>query len=209
MPTIKNFEEKNKSKKKKTNEATSKPAVETPESTTSEGEATAHEAKGSEASRVKRRPGRESSGESAGVDPESVVYVKTDLEEDHTQSESAIDHKADSQKSEEAQHSKTHSHTSANPHEGFTADEKIRIEFYGSELLRAQIPQVFDVAEAVATDWVKDGDFSDVPVGHPLAQKVVQEGLNRAKKVEKKLDDMGVIPLAKMGFELIRSKLRK
>lgn len=72
----------------------------------------------------------------------------------------------------------------------FAADEKpekIEIRFAGSELIRARIPKVFDVAEAVATDWVHDGKFEALPISHPLANWAAKESLQKAKEVEKKV----------------------
>lgn len=72
----------------------------------------------------------------------------------------------------------------------FTDDEetpKIEINFKGSELLRSKFPKPFEVAEAVATEWVNGGDFENLPVGHPLAQWAAQKGLTKAKEMEKKI----------------------
>lgn len=65
--------------------------------------------------------------------------------------------------------------------------EKVEINFRGSELLRAKFPKPFKVAEAVATDWVHNGSFENLPVGHPLAQWAAQKGLTKAKEMEKKV----------------------
>lgn len=85
--------------------------------------------------------------------------------------------------------------------------EKIQIEFYGSELLRARVPKAFEIAEAVAEDWVNDGRFEGLPVGHPLAQLGAQQVLRKAKDIEKKLDEKGVFMLARVGLEYAKSKL--
>jgi hypothetical protein len=71
-----------------------------------------------------------------------------------------------------------------------TADhtDKIEINFPGSEVLRANFPKGFKTAEAVVTDWVNDGKFEDLPgVTNPLAKAAVQQGLIKAKKLEKKV----------------------
>lgn len=86
-------------------------------------------------------------------------------------------------------------------------DEKFRLEFTGSEFLRAKAPQAFDLAETVVDEWVKDGRFEGLPVGHPLAQMAAQVTLLKAKKVEKKLEEKGVFALAKMGLAYAKSKL--
>lgn len=85
--------------------------------------------------------------------------------------------------------------------------EKLHIDFYGSELLRARVPKAFEFAEAVADDWVNDGRFEGLPVGHPLAQLGAQQVLRKAKDIEKKLDEKGVFMLARVGLEYAKSKL--
>jgi hypothetical protein len=71
--------------------------------------------------------------------------------------------------------------------------KKVEISFTGSEILRAKLPKPFAVAEAVATDWVNDGKFEDLQIGHPLAQMAASAGLKKAKEIEKKLIESGVI----------------
>ena len=88
-------------------------------------------------------------------------------------------------------------------------EEKFHLEFPYSELVKAQAPKAFEVAEKVAEEWVKDGSFQDIPVGHPLAQIALATGLRKAKDIEKKLEEKGVIAMAKMGIELAKSKLKK
>lgn len=83
------------------------------------------------------------------------------------------------------------------------------LEFYGSELVRLKAPKLMEVAEKVAFDWVNDKDFENIQVGHPVAQIALAQGLKTAKKVEKKLEEKGVIALAKMGVEFAKSKLKK
>jgi hypothetical protein len=87
--------------------------------------------------------------------------------------------------------------------------KKIHIEFPFSEAVRAKVPKVFKIAENVAEEWVNDGNFENVPVGHPLAQISVAAGLRKAKEVEKKLAEKGVFMIAKMGLEYAKSKLNK
>jgi hypothetical protein len=85
--------------------------------------------------------------------------------------------------------------------------KKIHIEFPYSELVRAKVPKAFEVAENVAEEWVNDGRFENIPVGHPLAQLTVAAGLRKAKEVEKKLEEKGVFMMAKMGLEYAKSKV--
>ena len=86
---------------------------------------------------------------------------------------------------------------------------KVHLEFYGSEVLRQKAPDAFELAQAVAQEWVSDGNFQKLPISSPLAQLVASIGLQSAKRVEKKLEEKGVISMAKMGFELAKAKWNK
>lgn len=87
--------------------------------------------------------------------------------------------------------------------------KKVQIEFYGSEIIKAKAPKAFELAENVAEEWINDGDFKSIPIEHPLAQQVASLGLQKAKTLEKKLEEKGVFMIAKMGIELAKSKLKK
>lgn len=67
------------------------------------------------------------------------------------------------------------------------APPRVEVSFYGSELLRARFPQPFNLVEQIATDWVHDGRFEGLPVGHPLLQVAASQGLRRAKELEKEI----------------------
>ena len=71
--------------------------------------------------------------------------------------------------------------------------KKIEISFFGSEIIRAKLPKPFEIAETVATDWMNDGNFEDLSLGHPLAESAAIAGLKKAKELEKKVIDSGVI----------------
>lgn len=101
----------------------------------------------------------------------------------------------------------TSENASENTSENTEAQKKFQLEFYGSEILRQKAPQAFELAEAVADDWVNDGNFQKLPLNHPLAQLVAAVSLKGAKQIEKKLEERGVFTLAKMGFEIAKSKL--
>lgn len=88
-------------------------------------------------------------------------------------------------------------------------NEKIRLEFYGSDLIRAQAPEVMKIADSIAQDWVHGGDFDKIPVGNPIAQAVVGKGLRKAKEVEKKLEEKGVFLMARMGADYLKSKIKR
>ncbi len=85
--------------------------------------------------------------------------------------------------------------------------EKVTIEFPFSEVLRAQAPKAFDVVEKVATDWKNEGKFTDIGLPHPLADALASQALQKAKQVEKKLEEKGVFTLAKMGLEIAKSQV--
>jgi len=65
--------------------------------------------------------------------------------------------------------------------------DKVELNFKGSEILRAKFPKPFEVAEQIATDWVHDGRFEGLPLGHPLAQYFAAKSLRRVKEIEKKV----------------------
>lgn len=88
-------------------------------------------------------------------------------------------------------------------------EQKIHLEFYGSEMIRQKAPKVMELADTVADEWVKDGQFQGLPLGNPLAQVAAAKALRTAKDVEKKLEEKGVIAMAKMGIELVKSKIEK
>ena len=86
---------------------------------------------------------------------------------------------------------------------------KVEIKFPFSDVVRAQIPKAFDVAEKVATDWKNEGDFKEIGLPHPLADVVATQALKKAKEVEKKLEEKGVFTLAKMGIEIAKSQINE
>ncbi|MGE0633780.1 MAG: hypothetical protein AB7O96_15305 [Pseudobdellovibrionaceae bacterium] len=88
-------------------------------------------------------------------------------------------------------------------------EEPFSLDFPYSELVKVQFPKSFDVVEKAAKDWTQDGDFNSLPIEPAIAQFWVGEGLRRAKKVEKKLDQLGVLPLIKYQVTKIREKLQK
>lgn len=97
-------------------------------------------------------------------------------------------------------------HDEVKTHEEPPMNDKVHLEFYGSEVLRQKAPQAFELVEAVAQQWVEDGNFQKLPIASPLAQLVAAVGLQSAKRVEKKLEEKGVISIAKMGFEFAKTK---
>ena len=84
-----------------------------------------------------------------------------------------------------------------------TAKEKVKIEFPFSEVVRSITPKAYDVAENVATQWKNDEKF-EVGLSNPYAEVAAVKALEKAKEVEKKLEEKGVITAAKMGVEIAK-----
>lgn len=116
----------------------------------------------------------------------SQTSVEASNSEDNKKEESAESVQAESQEAEK---------------------EPVKIEFPYSELIRAKVPKAFEVVEKAATDWKNEGDFTDLGIGHPLAGIVASQALQKAKDVEKKLEEKGVISMAKMGIEIAKSQV--
>lgn len=87
--------------------------------------------------------------------------------------------------------------------------EKFRLDFIGSELIRQKAPKAMEVADVVVDEWIHDGQFQGLPVGHPLAQFAAAKVLRKAKDVEKKLEEKGVFMMARIGLDYAKSKLNK
>ncbi|MNL63032.1 hypothetical protein D3C87_1871140 [compost metagenome] len=64
-----------------------------------------------------------------------------------------------------------------------------------------------ELADTVADEWVKDGQFEGLPVGNPIAQMAAAKALRTAKDVEKKLEEKGVFAMAKMGLDYGKAKI--
>ncbi len=88
-------------------------------------------------------------------------------------------------------------------------DKKVKIEFPFSDVLRAQVPKAFEVAEKVATDWKNEGNFTELGLKSPLADAVATQALQKAKEVEKKLEEKGVFTMAKMGVEMAKAQFEQ
>lgn len=87
--------------------------------------------------------------------------------------------------------------------------EKVKIQFPYSDVLRDRVPKAFDVAETVATQWKNNEKFENIGFSHPLAEIAAVKTLEKAKEVEKKLEEKGVFAITKMGAELAKSKLNQ
>jgi hypothetical protein len=133
----------------------------------------------------KRRPGREDSipSEAASEENMKVIDVEEGVRHSPEAEAEAEEHSQGADSSESASSESSSSATFSS----FDEHKKIEIEFPGSELIRAKFPLPFNVAEAVANEWVADGDFSTVEIPNPIAEALVKNGLKRAKTVEKKV----------------------
>jgi hypothetical protein len=140
----------------------------------------AHKQEAASGQRPKRRPGRPDKDEHA-----EVIFTE-----------------------QAAEYVSTTTTINENTDDSTSNKDPFRLEFFGSDLLREKAPKTFELAEAVAEDWVKDGDFRTLPLGNPWAQVAASQGLQKMKKVEKKLEEIGLIPLAQMGLALVKAKLK-
>jgi hypothetical protein len=141
---------------------------------------------------AKRRPGRDPEEmQPAPGDSHGDVTV-VDVEKSMESAESVATSKRSTPDFESAVESSEAAYV-ASPEEGAeepqnkAASDKIEINFKGSEILRAKFPKPFEVAEQIATDWMHDGRFEGLPLGHPLAQYFAAKGLRKAKEIEKKV----------------------
>ncbi len=92
-------------------------------------------------------------------------------------------------------------------HEQTTGD--VKLDFPYSDLVRAYVPKAMDVADKVATDWKKDGSFMNLGIENPYANMAVSLGLQKAKEIEKKLDERGVLSAVRMGVEVLKQQVNK
>lgn len=148
---------------------------------------------GKSSRQTKRRPGRDQTSQH-----ESHVVNEQETSTMNTETMMNENHQA-------PQGHETHEHEG----QGQDPRQKVKIEFYGSEILREKAPKAFELAETVAEEWVNDGKFEALPVGHPLAQFAAQQGLLKAKEIEKKLEEKGVFALARLGLEYAKTKLNR
>lgn len=153
--------------------------------------------------KARRRPGREEVEAAVEESHEELVEMAEEIVEETA--ETVRKAQETTEKAEEP----VQAAAETSDAEEMSGRKKVHIEFPYSDLVRAKVPKAFEVAENVAEEWVNDGNFENVPVGHPLAQLTVAAGLRKAKEVEKKLEEKGVFAMAKMGLEYAKSKINK
>ena len=100
-------------------------------------------------------------------------------------------------------------HDESSQTENDTENNEVKFDFPYSELVRAYVPKAMDVAEKVATDWKKDGSFMNLGIENAYANMAVSLGLQKAKELEKKLDEKGVLSAVRMGVEVIKQQVNK
>lgn len=76
-------------------------------------------------------------------------------------------------------------------------DQKFEVHFQGSDHLKSQFPKSFALVEEVANDWLKDGDFKNLPIEQPLVQFYVGEGLRKVKVIEQVVKPLVEGPIAR------------
>lgn len=103
------------------------------------------------------------------------------------------------------------SEESSNPetYQSFSDAPKFELNFPFSFIVKSKVPKTFDLAEKIAGDWINDGSFESLPVGHPLAQILAANALTRAKRIEKKVLNSTPVTLAKIGLEYAKSKIKR
>ena len=94
-------------------------------------------------------------------------------------------------------------------HEAEPEANDVKLDFPYSDLVRAYVPKAMDVADKVATDWKKDGSFMNLGIDNPYANMAVSLGLQKAKEIEKKLDEKGVLSAVRMGVEVLKQQVNK
>lgn len=93
--------------------------------------------------------------------------------------------------------------------QSFSEPERFELQFPGSFILKEKIPKAFNLAERIAGDWLSDGKFEALPVGHPLAQILAAKALVKAKSLEKEVMSSAPLSLVKIGWEYAKSKIKR
>ncbi len=185
MPTVRDFRSKN--KKRVSHYHASEPIV--------------------KATRARRRPGREeveaaAKGHDVDEDEDEIeVEAKPKRSKEKHGKKARVEAKHDDGH-EDGEDDGDHESETASVEaeaEATESGERIEIQFKGSELLRAKFPKTFELAEEVATQWLHDGNFEGLPIGHPLGQWAAQQGLTKAKKIEKKIVESPLFEKAAIG----------
>lgn len=145
----------------------------------------------------RRRPGLEERHENQSTSKGSKKIEVSMMDSPKSQGESMQSDDSSPSSSFDEQSSSSHSEEKT----------KVELNFYGKEWLQAKAPRAVRSLEIIAEDWVNDGRFEGLPLGHPLMQMLASKSLQKAKEVEKKLEEKGVFFLARTGVELVKSKV--
>jgi len=85
----------------------------------------------------------------------------------------------------------------------------VRVEFPYSDVVRSYVPDAMAIADKALGDWKSEGSFMNLGIENPYANMAVSFSLQNAKKIEKKLEEKGVLPVVRMGFEVLKNKVSK
>jgi hypothetical protein len=129
-----------------------------------------------------RRPGREKVTEPSELPFETDVHV-VNVETGEVEAAS-FESAAAAEATETEIESDNQQSSEDSLSEDSSSKNRVHLDFYGSQILRARFPKVFNNLETVATDWINNGNFKDLEVGHPLADFFAAKGLRRAKDLE-------------------------
>lgn len=172
-------------------------------------EKSSHHGKGSHG----KKAGRGKSHATRNTDSDFSEDLKTSFEEldtaaDHVSHQDSWTEKAEHEGEYDANvynEKQTHSETESSTEE----PQESRLEFPYSDILRAYVPEAMKVADKAATDWKQDGSFMNLGIENPYANMVISAGLQKAKEVEKKLEEKGVLSTVRMGIEVLKQQVNK
>lgn len=136
----------------------------------------------------------------------STKNKKTKSQKVAHQHESPTDHQAESSDQDQVQ---TEQDTHETATESTDDSAPIRVEFPYSDVVRSYVPDAMAIADKALGDWKTEGSFMNLGIENPYANMAVSLGLQNAKKIEKKLEEKGVLPVVRMGFEVLKSKVSK
>lgn len=97
------------------------------------------------------------------------------------------------------------------PKEESIEPEEIKIwSFYGDQWLKENNPTAYDLTQKFLQDWTAEvPTFTAIQTPYPIMTWALSKGLQRAKKIESKLEEKGVLSLVKMGAYVVKSEIEK
>jgi hypothetical protein len=88
-----------------------------------------------------------------------------------------------------------------------SAEPEPILHFFGREILEARFPQSVKTFDALVRDWNAGGEFEHLPISDPRVKGLVQEGLQRARRIERDVREVvetRVAPRALRAFDDVR-----